>query len=119
MLKAAHEAIAAGDAQKSGYELAISLFMGGLTSWAISRFGSQDLMTAHLSSSGTSEVSRLEPNSDENRDQSSAEKPPQAVNLLFEQVAGARDGLHAVRCVRLAVSFGEILDQLLTHPMDE
>jgi hypothetical protein len=119
MLNAAHEAIAAGDAQKSGYELAISLFMGGLTSWAMSRFGSHNFMTAHLNDSGTSGVSRTEPNSDQNRDQLSAEESPQAVNFLFEQVAGARDGLHAVRCVRLAVSFGEILDRLVTHPMDE
>lgn len=118
MLDAANEAIAAGDAQKSGYELAISLFMGGLTSWAMSRFGSHDLMTAQLSASANSGVSRTEPDSDENHGHISAEESPQAVNLLFDQVAGARDGLHAVRCVRLAVSFGDILDRLLTEPVD-
>ena len=75
-------------------------------------------MTAHLNSSGPSRVSRTEPDSDENRDHFRAEESPQAVNLLFDQVAGARDGLHAVRCVRLAVSFGEILDRLLSEPMD-
>lgn len=88
MLSAANEAIAAGDAQKSGFELAISLFMGGL----ISRFGSRCLMINHLRASGISEVSRTELDSDDNRDQLGAEESPQAVNLLFDQVAGARDG---------------------------
>jgi hypothetical protein len=119
MLDAAHEAIFAGDAQRSGYELAVSLFIGGLTSWAISRFGSGDLMPVDLNAANISQAPRTEIGSDDNRNQPSAEDSPQAVNSLFDQVAGARDGLRAVKCVRLAVSFGEILDRLLNKPMDQ
>jgi hypothetical protein len=119
MLDAAHEAIFAGDAQRSGYELAVSLFIGGLTSWAISRFGSGDLMPVDLNASNISQAPRTEIGSDDSRNQPSAEDSPQAVNSLFDQVAGARDGLRAVKCVRLAVSFGEILDRLLNKPMDQ
>lgn len=124
MLDAAHEAIAAGDAQKSGFELVISLFMGGLISWAISRFGCQGLTNSHMNASGDPEASQTAPGSDGsdgsdgNGDQFNAEESPEAGKLLFDQVAGARDGLHAVRCVRLAVSFREILSRLLSEPME-
>jgi hypothetical protein len=118
MLNAAHEAIAAGDVQRSGFELAISLFMGGLTSWAISRFGSNDSIAAHLNASRTSELPRVGLDSVDSHTQLSAEESPQAANLLLDQVAGARDGLRAVRCVRLAISFGEILERLLTESID-
>lgn len=119
MLNAAHEAIAAGNAHRSGFELAVSLFMGGLISWAISRFGSCDLMSRHLNDSRTSDLPRAEVDDDDDAsDQLSAENSSQAVNLLLDQVAGARDNLRTITCVRLAASFGEILDRLLTEPVD-
>ncbi|KAJ6188610.1 hypothetical protein N7519_003518 [Penicillium mononematosum] len=118
MLNAAYEAISAGHMQRSGFELAISLFMGGLTSWAISRFGSHNLTTVHQSASETSHLPEGELGNDDSRDQLSATESPQAPDLLSTQVSRARDGLRAVGCVRLAVTFGEILDRLLTESID-
>ncbi|KAJ5371189.1 uncharacterized protein N7496_007281 [Penicillium cataractarum] len=118
MLNAAHEAITAGDAQRSGFELAVSLFMGGLISWAISRFGSCDIMTLHLNDPRTSDLPQAELDGDDDGNQLSAGDSSQVVNLLLDQVAGARDGLRTVTCVRLAASFGEILDRLLTEPVN-
>jgi hypothetical protein len=116
MLNSAHEAIAAGDSQRSGFELAVSFFMGGLISWALSRFGSCDSMTIHLNDSRTSDLPRAELGGNDDGNQRSAENSSEAVNLLLDQVAGARDGLRTVTCIRLAASFGEILDRLLTEP---
>ncbi|KAJ5710473.1 hypothetical protein N7488_004629 [Penicillium malachiteum] len=113
MLKAAHDVIAAGDTQRSGFELAICLFMGGLISWAMSRFGNTDLI---LSSS----VPREEYASGENPDQRRegldhfTKDPLQASSLLVDQVEGARNGLRTLKCLRLAMAFANILDRLLT-----
>jgi hypothetical protein len=115
MLNAARDAIAAGDAQRSGFELAICLFMGGLTSWAMSRFESLDSMLT----SGDPRVVYDRGNHDQHRHDPDpfVEESSQTKNLIRNQTAGARDGLRALKCLRLAVAFGDILDRLLAEPL--
>ncbi|KAJ5726637.1 uncharacterized protein N7483_007994 [Penicillium malachiteum] len=113
MLKAAHDAIAAGDMQRSGFELAICLFMGGLTSWAMSRFGNTDFtLSSNLSREDHTSRSGL----DQHRDTLDhfTTDPLQASSLLVDQVEGARNGLRTLKCLRLAIAFANILDRLLT-----
>ncbi|KAJ6111552.1 hypothetical protein N7523_007613 [Penicillium sp. IBT 18751x] len=116
MLNAAHEAIAAGDAQRSGFELAICLFMGGLTSWVMSRFGSPDLtLTPRLARA----TNGMWDGRDQRRDGTDrfSEESSGVRDSLLAQVTCARDGLRALKCLRLAVAFGDILDRLLTEPL--
>lgn len=116
MLSAAHSAISAGDAQRSGFELAICLFMGGLTSWAMSRFGSPDLAMTSRIARATYDMRDSRDQDRDDTDQFSGESP-QTRNSLLAQVAGARDCLRALKCLRLAVAFGDILDRLLIEPL--
>ncbi|KAJ6032581.1 hypothetical protein N7540_003313 [Penicillium herquei] len=113
MLKAAHDSMAAGDTQRSGFELAICLFMGGLTSWAMSRFGNTDLtLSSNLPQEEHASGNRL----DQHRDalDNFTADPLQASSLLVDQVEGARNGLRTLKCLRLAMAFANILDRLLT-----
>ncbi|KAJ5738040.1 hypothetical protein N7493_001195 [Penicillium malachiteum] len=112
MLNAAHDAIAAGDMQRSGFELAICLFIGGLISWAMSRFGNTDLT---LSSSIPQEGQTSGENIDQHREALDhfTKDPLQGSSLLVDQVEGARDGLRTLKCLRLAIAFANILDRLL------
>lgn len=109
MLSAALDTIAGGDAQQCGFELAICLFMGGLTSWAMSRFG------------GLVRISRSrdpgEPGSGGDQQYQShphifGENLPEVGNVFNDQVSGARDALRTLKWLRLAVAFGDILDRL-------
>lgn len=108
MLTAARDAIAAGDAQRSSFELAICLFMGGLTSWAISRFGGP-VQIPTLTASGEYGVGQSYDQHQSNPG-SFAETSSEAKDFLTGQVSEARDGLRALKCLRLAVAFGDILD---------
>jgi hypothetical protein len=127
MLDAAYNAITAGDAQKSVFELAICLFMSGLTFWAISRFGSRNLILAlqQRQIPISSRVQRSTGYRGENSDsrhgkdigQSSCETLSPGVSLLLTQVADARDGLRSLKCHRLAVAFGDILDRFITEKL--
>jgi hypothetical protein len=117
ILDAAYDAIAAGDAQRSGFELAICLFMSGLTCWAMSRFASRSFILAlqQREAPVTSRVPRQDCGIDQGYTQSSNTDCPQAVSSLLVQVADARDGLRSLKCHRLAVAFGDILDRFLTE----
>ncbi|KAJ5929913.1 hypothetical protein N7466_005406 [Penicillium verhagenii] len=113
MLNAAHDAIAAGDAQRSGFELAICLFIGGLTSWAMFRFASFDpTLTGFPNQKYGSSDSR-------NRHPEDTVYLPEetAKNSLMAQVADACNGLRVLKCLRLALVFGNTLERLLSEPV--
>ncbi|KAJ5341504.1 hypothetical protein N7541_010628 [Penicillium brevicompactum] len=108
MLNAAHDAITAGDAQRSGFELAICLFMGGLTSWAISRFGSPvriSMLGASRQYAGGQNFDQYQSNPELCTESSFDPR-----DELNGQVSNARDGLRSLKCFRLAVAFGDILE---------
>ncbi|KAJ5658925.1 hypothetical protein N7507_005376 [Penicillium longicatenatum] len=123
MLKAAHETIAAGEAQRSGFELSICLFMSGLVFWVMSRFGSHGLVTiiqrqemplaSNLPGPGYSSKDPWISENGEETTEHCDEMSSQAKDLLLSQVADARGCLRAIKCHRLAVAFGDILDQFL------
>lgn len=110
MLNVSHDAIAAGNARQSGFELAICLFMGGLTSWAMSHFGGLRI-SSRDSEHGNGDISHHQDNSDMLVEDLSGTK-----TVLDAQVLAARDGLRALKFLRLAVAFGDILDRLHTAP---
>ncbi|KAJ5753426.1 uncharacterized protein N7511_007579 [Penicillium nucicola] len=117
MLDTAWDAIAAGDAQRNSFELAICLFMSGLTCWAMSRFGSPNLMLALQQSAVPlfSKTPRGDGYRSRHQDEQTRNDPESLAgesSLLF-QVADARDGLRALKCHRIAVAFGDILDRFL------
>jgi hypothetical protein len=111
MLDAAWDAITAGEAQRSSFELAICLFMGGLTCWAMSRFGSPNLML-NLQQKDIALASRLRRDG-LNELNSNNHEGSSGVPSLLSQVADARDGLRTLKCHRLAVAFGDILDSFI------
>lgn len=124
MVKVAHETIAAGEAQRSGFELSICVFMSGLVFWVMSRFGSGSLITSieHQEMPLVSNVPGPGYNSkgpwngeDGETIEHQGEVTPQATHLLLCQVADARNCLRAMKCHRLAVAFGDILDQFLSN----
>lgn len=123
MVKVAHETIAAGEAQRSGFELSVCLFMSGLVFWVMSRFGSCSMITSigHLKMPLASNVPGPGYNSNDpwNQENGTPEHrddvTSQATYLLLCQVADARNCLRAMKCHRLAVAFGDILDQFLSN----
>jgi hypothetical protein len=124
ILNASYDAIDAGDAQRSGFELAICLFLSGLTCWAMSRFASRSFIFALQQREIPlgSRVSRkvgLDENVHQHEmrglNQPGSADDSQAIFPLLVQVADARDGLRSLKCHRLAVAFGDILDRFLTE----
>ncbi|KAJ5632038.1 hypothetical protein N7490_008377 [Penicillium lividum] len=126
MMKAAHETIAAGDAQQSCFELAICLFISGLVFWALSRFGSRSLMlsipqqemlmASNSSGSGYTNGDECNQGNREETTELGDEESSHAIHWLLCHVADARNCLRSMKCHRLAMAFGDILDQFLTRP---
>ncbi|KAJ5107969.1 hypothetical protein N7456_004644 [Penicillium angulare] len=113
MLNTAHDVIAAGHSRWSGFELSICLFMGGLTSWVISRFGDMNL----VSTSAFSQSHHDSRGPQQGDTSHFVEGYPQGRDSLIVQIEGARNGLRVLKFLRLAIGFSKILNRLLNEPI--